>query len=121
MNTKKILKEIENIIIKKKVKTFNFFTLEYCSNTNLFLKKTKNAVNNFNDITLKHPLYFNGFNNVTDLKLYLNTGNSRIIFIAINKIYIKKKSIKNLYINNDQNLKILFTTLKKLLILWYFR
>ena len=40
MKTKKTLKKIENTIIKKKIKNFNFFTLEYCSNTKLFFKKT---------------------------------------------------------------------------------
>ena len=121
MKTKKILKKIENTIIKKKTKSFNLFTLEYCSNTQSFLKKTKNMINNFDDNTLKHPLYFRGFNVLSDLKFYLNNKNSRVVFIVINKIYIKKQSLKNIYIDSDQNLRVLFTTLKKLFVLWYFR
>ena len=121
MKTKKTLKKIENTIIKKKIKNFNFFTLEYCSNTKLFFKKTKNIINSFNENTLKHPLYFRGFNILTDLKLYLNIKKPRVILIAINNIYIKKQYIKGLYVDNDQNLMILFSALKRLFVLWYFR
>jgi hypothetical protein len=121
MKIKKILKKIENNIIKKKVKNFNFFTLEYCSNTKLFFKKTKNIINSFNENTLKHPLYFRGFNIFTDLKLYLNIKKSRVVLIVINKVYIKKQSIKDLYVDSDQNLIVLFTALKRLFVLWCFR
>jgi UDP-N-acetylmuramate-alanine ligase len=120
MKTKKLTKKLENTILKKKFKSFDFFTLEYCSSTNSFLKKNKNAIIKLNNFKLKHPLHFNSFKSIEDLKFYLMNKNSRTILICIKNLYIKQNTIDNIYIDSSYNIKMLFLCFKKLYVLWCF-
>lgn len=120
MKTKKLTKKIENIILEKKIKNFHFFTLEYCSDAKLFFKKNiKNNLINDKNIYLKHPLKLNKFTTFKDLEHYLTGINHNVVYIYINKIYIKQKLIKNIYNNNNLNLTKLFIYFKKLYVIWY--
>jgi hypothetical protein len=114
----KLKKTIESTILERKIKNFNFFTLEYDSNAKIFLKKTKISTSFlFNKEFLKHPIKLNNFKSFNELKFYLNKENINIIYIYINKVYIKQKSIKNVYIQNDihiTNLLMYLTVLYKL-------
>lgn len=119
MKTKKLTKKIANIILKKSIKSFNFFTVELSSEAKYFFKKNNYCLTT-NKKMFKHPLKLSNFKNIISLKSHLNNKKSQVVYVCINNIFIKQSSIKGIYIENDLYVKNLFIYLKKLYVFWSF-
>jgi hypothetical protein len=117
MKTKKLTKKITNLILKKSIKKFNFFTVELSPEARYFFKKNNNYSLTENKKQFKHPLKLNNFKNIISLKSYLSTKKPLVIYVYINNIYIKQSNIKH-YLEADLCVKTLFVYLKKLYVLW---
>jgi hypothetical protein len=117
MKTKKLTKKITNLILKKSIKKFNFFTVELSPEARYFFKKNNNYSLTENKKQFKHPLKLNNFKNIISLKSYLSTKKPLVIYVYINNIYIKQSNIKH-YLEADLYVKTLFGCLKKLYVLW---
>lgn len=118
MKEKKLTKKIESIILRKKINSFSFFSLEYAIKTSLFFKKNKQSTMLFNNISLKHPLGCQSFKNLTDLKNYTGKRQGKLVYIKINKIFMKQYGHTNVYKNEDHNLQLLLFQFKKIYCFW---
>lgn len=112
MKTKKSIKKVANCILKKKVNSFDFFTVEYGSKkADYFFKKNNTSM-------FKHPLKLNHFETFNRLKHYVDKKNINIIYIFVKNIYTKHNIIKNLYFETDVVINILFKHAKKIYLFW---
>jgi hypothetical protein len=118
MKTKKLIKKLENNILKKKIKNLTFFSLGYCSNAKSFFKKNKRFSKLLNADVLKHPLKVKAFSTLNDLKSYILDKSNKVVYVQIGKIYIKQNTPGNFYSRNDVIIKSIFVFLKKIFFFW---